>query len=202
MYMHIYKSFSARKCVCVCFLCLIKNTMFLLTMAATIRRSWATRGSTPRGKMSRMGQRCWTGSCLSSFQTVLSPHRWDLEWSKVWPWRGHSPSSPQRGAKRAKGRFRWSPGSRPRAIVRKVQTLARGAPRERRAVWGTEPGSSLPGTSEDTEEDRSGALERRSLASGGEPISAYLIRFGTEKTYLCIFIPSNNFIQCLLYVAD
>lgn len=152
----------------MCFLCLNKNTMFLPTMAATIRRVWATRGSTLRGKMSRMGQRRWMASFLSSFQTVLFPRRWDLEWSKVWPWTDHSPSSPQRGAKRAKGRFRWRAGSRPRAIVRKVRTSARGVPRERRAVWGTEPGSSLPGTSVDTEEGRMRALEHRSLATGSE----------------------------------
>lgn len=152
----------------MCFLCLNKNTMFLPTMAATIWRVWATRGSTLRGKMSRMGQRRWTVSFLSSFQTVLFPRRSDLGWSKVWPWMDRIASPPQRGSKRAKGRFRWRAGSRPRAIVRKVQTSARGAPRERTAVWGTEPGSSLPGTSVDTEEGRIGALERRSLATGSE----------------------------------
>lgn len=135
-------------------LCLIKKTMFFLTRAATIRRVWAAGGSTLRAGVSRMGRRCWTVSCLLSFQTVLFPRRWDLEWSKVWPSTDRSPSSQRRGAKRAKGTFRWRACIRPWATGRKVRTLGWGAPRERRAVWGTEPGPSPPGTSVEMEEDR------------------------------------------------
>lgn len=176
--------------------CLIKKTLFLLSMAGTTRRVWTARGSTRRPDNSRMGQRCWTASCRSSFQTVRSPPRWDLEWSKVWPAMGRSPSSPQWCAKRARGTFRWRAGSRPQATERKVPTSAWGAPRERRAAGGTELGPSPPGTSVDEEGD---GITNRTFQA---PIIGKWKRLDKKKAYLCIFIPPNNFIQCLLYIPD
>lgn len=49
----------------------------------------------------------------------------------------------------------------------------------------------------DAEEDK---INARNLFIGHQRNN--VIRFGAEKAYLCIFIPSNNFIQCLLDVAD
>lgn len=153
---------------------------FLRTMAATIRRVRTARGSAPRADVSRRGRRRWTVFCLSSFQTVLFPHRWDREWSKVWPLTVRSPCAQRGGATWAKGTFQWRACTRPWATGRKVRTLAWGAPRGRRGVWKAELGQSPPGTSADMEEDRiTHTLDL--LASESKSAAHYGTTFGKGK---------------------